>query len=567
MKPAISEVRGLLNFLEIKRITDILKKEIVRGRIGKIYYFEDHVEFIIHKDGKKILKFYPKKALFISYKRMIKERQHPYERLLRDHFERRIIKDIYQIDNERVVKMELSDGNYIIFELMPPGRMITEDFYLDRGKIIKENLKENYEEQVGIIDDFNEFKNYIINSRKKDIVRTLAIDLRLTGKIAEEILFRVGIDKKKRPGDLLEEELKRIFKEYLNISKEILDSTKTYVYGRFLSLVRLSYIEGEEFPFWEGFDFFFSRETKEEEKDRRITDIEEKIRKWEEEGKRYRKIGEMLKENVLLLEEAIKEGRESLEVERIKIKIDPRKSVWENISQYFELAKKIRKKIEGAKRALEELKKKFEKKKEGKKYVEIKRRKREWYEKFRWSLTSEGFLVVLGKDAITNDILIRKYMGEKDLVFHADIVGSPFTLLKDGRGKASEVSIRQAAQLTLCYSRAWRENVIVPVYWVYPEQVGLSPPPGQYMKKGSFMIYGKKNYIEDLKLEIAIGIKDNKLMAGPREIFEKDFFVLIPGKKKKSEIAKKLAKKLEKKGYKVDLDDLIQLIPGESEIL
>ena len=34
---------------------------------------------------------------------------------------------------------------------------------------------------------------------------------------------------------------------------------------------------------------------------------------------------------------------------------------------------------------------------------------RQWYEKFRWFTSSEGFLVVAGKDTVSNEVLIKKY--------------------------------------------------------------------------------------------------------------------------------------------------------------
>ncbi len=550
----------MLNFIEIRRISEKLR-EIEGGRIGKIYYFDDHIEFIIHKEGKKVLKFYPKKAIYLSNKRRIQEKPHRYNKILRDSLERRKILKVYQIDNERAIRFDLSNGNFIIFEVMPPGRLITRDFCIDRGKVI-DGFEVDYGEQLGAISSFQEFKNVIMESGKKDVVRALAVDLRLTGKIAEEVLYRAGIEKSKKPGDLKDEELKALFEEYRKIAEEIMKSEKTYVYDDCVSLVKLSYKEGKEFEFWEGFDEFFLRKPLEEDRTRKII---EKIEEWRKEESLYRRIGELLKERVYLLEEAVRRGKRSISIEGVEVRIDPWKSAWDIISEYFDRAKKIRKKIEGALRALEEMKK--EKRMEKIEYIEIKSEKKEWYEKFRWFFTSEGFLVVSGKDAITNDILIRKYMERGDIILHADIVGSPFTLIKGGREKCSEISIRQAAQFTLCYSRAWRENVIVPVYWVYPEQIGLSPPPGQYMKKGSFMIYGKKNYVEDLRLEIAVGVKDGKIVSGPRELFEKDYFVLIPGRKKKTDVAKEIKKRLEKKGYKVDLDLLVQLIPGDSEIL
>ena len=58
--------------------------------------------------------------------------------------------------------------------------------------------------------------------------------------------------------------------------------------------------------------------------------------------------------------------------------------------------------------------------------------KREWYEKFRWFISSEGFLVIGGRDATSNEIVIKKHADKNDLVFHTDIKGSPFHLSKQG---------------------------------------------------------------------------------------------------------------------------------------
>ena len=61
---------------------------------------------------------------------------------------------------------------------------------------------------------------------------------------------------------------------------------------------------------------------------------------------------------------------------------------------------------------------------------------REWYEKFRWFTSSDGFLVVAGKDTVSNEVLIKKYAKQEDVVFHAEISGAPFTVVKT-EGKPS----------------------------------------------------------------------------------------------------------------------------------
>ena len=55
---------------------------------------------------------------------------------------------------------------------------------------------------------------------------------------------------------------------------------------------------------------------------------------------------------------------------------------------------------------------------------------KEWFEKFRHFTTSDGFLVVAGKDTVSNEVLIKKYTKQEDVVFHAEITGSPFVVVK-----------------------------------------------------------------------------------------------------------------------------------------
>lgn len=59
-------------------------------------------------------------------------------------------------------------------------------------------------------------------------------------------------------------------------------------------------------------------------------------------------------------------------------------------------------------------------------------RPRRWFEKFRWFHTSEGLLAIGGRDAGTNSLLVRRHLAAEDLVFHAEIPGSPFFVLKGG---------------------------------------------------------------------------------------------------------------------------------------
>jgi len=156
-----------------------------------------------------------------------------------------------------------------------------------------------------------------------------------------------------------------------------------------------------------------------------------------------------------------------------------RKSVQQNAANYYDRGKKAEKKMKGAQKAIEQTLSRIEDLKQQKKVeVEeaykpiVKRRKKAWYEKFRWFYTSENQLVVGGKDAVTNEILIKKHTEPKDFVFHADIAGAPFVVLKTERKIPSQQSICEAAQLAASHSRAWKANFsAIDVYWILPEQV------------------------------------------------------------------------------------------------
>ena len=182
--------------------------------------------------------------------------------------------------------------------------------------------------------------------------------------------------------------------------------------------------------------------------------------------------------------------------------VNLRLSIQDNANKYYERSKKAEKKLRGAEKTLEETKAKIEDAKRQVKVAKesqqplVKRRKREWYEKFRWFRSSDGFLVIGGRDATTNELIVKKRMEPNDIVFHAEIVGAPFVLIKTEGKTVPEQTINEAAQLAASYSRAWKEMISsVNVYWIHPSQVSKTPPSGQSLKKGAFMIRGNKNFV------------------------------------------------------------------------
>ncbi len=158
------------------------------------------------------------------------------------------------------------------------------------------------------------------------------------------------------------------------------------------------------------------------------------------------------------------------------------------------------------------------------KRTSVERRPREWFERYRWFFTSDGRLVVGGRDSTSNSIVINKYTEPRDVVFHADLHGSPFFVLKnsmygEGDGEVRSEIINEnialeVAQATVSFSRAWKDELgSADAFWIFPEQVKKSAPSGEYLPRGSFFIEGKKNIVKHVKVELAVAIIKKDLLA------------------------------------------------------
>lgn len=135
-------------------------------------------------------------------------------------------------------------------------------------------------------------------------------------------------------------------------------------------------------------------------------------------------------------------------------------------------------------------------------------RKAKWYEKFYWFLSSENYLIISARDAQQNEILLKRYLSKQDVVFHAQIQGAAFTVVKNPNPDTPvpNLTLLEAAAASLAHSKAWETKVVVPVYWVHSNQISKSAPTGMALPTGSFMIYGKKNFVYPYKMEMGFGL-------------------------------------------------------------
>ena len=295
-------------------------------------------------------------------------------------------------------------------------------------------------------------------------------------------------------------------------------------------------------------------------------------------------------------------GEIVIKVNSNSIHLKLNRSIGENANMIYSKGKKAEQKIKGTIEAIKNTKDKINKLEKSKSSIEervltlVKKRKRAWYEKFRWFVSSDGYLVIGGRDAPSNESIFKRYLDPDDLVFHTNYPGSPLAVIKNPNSKeVPESTLKETANFVASYSNAWKEDWgFIDVFYVYPTQVSKTPPTGEYLPKGSFMISGKKNIIKDAKTELSVGLeliksKDDtenevynlKILCGPSDAINSklDYFLTIKPSKSgssKGTLAKKIKERFVKyfdepikKWIKLlNEDELILYLPsGKSKIV
>ena len=322
-----------------------------------------------------------------------------------------------------------------------------------------------------------------------------------------------------------------------------------------------------------------------QEKSKRIADLANLLFLMQSEGKSKITEPEVIEILKNKKTELVKEkGISILKVDDAKIKIDPGATLPSIASSLFDESKKQKGAISSIEKLIKKTEDKLEKTIEKGEiakgaigFTDV--RKKNWYERYRWFFTSDGILAVGGRDGSSNSALIRKHVDKDDKIFHAEVNGSPFFILKDMSEKLMPLSIEETAHATVCFSRAWQTSAYgMSSYWVNPDQVKKSAPTGQSMGKGSFMIYGTRNFIKISSLKLAVGIfkedEDFLLVCGPPEPIKKKclcYAVIEPGASTISDVAKKIRAEFNKtdEGFRKIflIDDYVRALPtGSSKV-
>ncbi|GGL53264.1 ribosome rescue protein RqcH [Halocalculus aciditolerans] len=306
-------------------------------------------------------------------------------------------------------------------------------------------------------------------------------------------------------------------------------------------------------------------------------------------------------------------GRVRVRLGDHSIWLEPESGVEKNADRLYTEAKRIEEKKEGALEAIENTREELEAAKKRKaewseepasdeaeedaededidwlsrSSVPVRKPER-WYDRFRWFRTSDGFLVIGGRNADQNEEIVKKYMDNYDRFFHAQAHGGPVTVLKTSAPSepAQDIdvprqSLEEAAQFAVSYSSVWKDGRGAgDAYMVMPEQVSKTAESGEYLSKGGFTIRGEREYFRDVAVGCAVGITcepETRVVGGPPSVITEQAELAVelePGRYAQGDAAKRVYRKFREAFAdtsfvrKVASPDQIQLFmpPGGSRI-
>lgn len=464
--------------------------------------------------------------------------------------------------------------------------------------------------------DYEEFLKVFKSDDRATAIRILSRTLNIGGEYAEEILFRCGID---RGSKCLEEgDIQAIYDEFKQVLNSVESSNRVYLYklgedyyicpfemkmysevrpiiyngwihafSTNISLLNTTISVPERLEDVETIDVEVARVSRVIERQKSaIAEMSREINNLQHSAEilylNYEFFDNLYKEYVyhgkvvtnpegfcgnISYNENLR--KYVISADGCKFYFDPSMNVNTNASDLYNKAKKLKLKVESALKALndhenklKQLQVKATSKSESHAThhsINIDTKSRWWFERYRWSICPSGRIIALGRDAASNESLVKKHLNHRDLYFHADIHGAPSCVLKgcDLNGRVIDADLEKdiplAATLASCYSKAWAlELATVPVYWVYPGQVSKTPESGEYLPKGSFVIRGKRNFVGDVKLELGIAIVRIKswykpMVSTPKtlaEMTEDTVVAFAPGTMTKEKFAAKVTKLL-----------------------
>ena len=482
--------------------------------------------------------------------------------LLRKYLEGGRVLAIEQHGLERIVSFEIGrkeTSYHLVFELFDEGNVVLCDadwtiikplwHHRFKDREVVPGAEYTLKDRPAPIPGADAFRTLLADS-DRDLVRTLATGLRLGGPFAEEVCVRAGVDRAAMANAV---DPAPVYAALESLIREVVESPTPVLAGKGAWPVPLAGMKVEAtYPsFDEALEALYplapppaavakTEALSREERIRRqqvtaVAGFEAKIA-------RYERLAQVVYEQYTLASEVITtlatasrtrswqeiarvlKGADNPVAKRI-VRVDPatasvevdlggervtlyvRETVEQNVERLYDQARKFKKKRAGALAAMAVAPPKAA----PKAAVAAKREKPRWYHRFRWFETSDGALVLGGRDAGQNEELVKRYMEGKDTFVHADVHGASVVIVKGPTERWDEV-----AQFAASFSGAWRAgHLTADVYAARPDQVSKTPEAGEYVGRGSFIVRGERTWFRSVPLGIAIGYGPTGVVGGP----------------------------------------------------
>ena len=614
-------MKSSVSSFDIAALIPELREALLGAYLDKVYQPErDELLFVFNtKSGKKDLLLKSGRYLFMGRKGENPQEPSSLVMFLRKNLGNARVTDIRQHGFDRIVEIDLEkkEKYTIIAEFFRNGNIsivkdgiILAPLFFQRWSTRALIPKEEYRyppENADPREMGKEEMKALIKESNKDLVRTLATRLNLGGTYAEEVCLISGVDKRKKAKDVDEDEIDRIIKGVEELFERLKNPSPTVYYENGpvdVSPFPLKVYDGYEKREFESmssalFEYFTGIPENEEKGEntaaerikRQIEQQEKAIEEFRKSMEDARRKAEIIYSHYAEVEALLSKIRDmdskelgdlrklpyfvSLDAEkkRITVKIDGEnvtldfRGVNESAQRYYEIAKKMKEKIKGAEEALKKSRERLKKAEmdivEEKK--DKKKRKIHWFERYRWFISSDENLVIAGRDAKTNERVVKKHMKDEDIYAHAEIHGAPSVIIKrNGEEPIGEETLREACEFALCFSKAWPSKIGGgAAYWVKPSQVSKTPQAGEFLARGAFVIRGKRNYVK-AELKLAVGLvnyRDEKLLTcAPISAMQKwcdEYYVIVPGDVRKEALAKRLSKEMG-----VEVDEIVSALPS-----
>ncbi len=538
-------------------------------------------------------------------------------------FDRIVVMELFKADAEYKLIFELFGGGNVILVL--DGRIancLVHKTYRDRATRPGEEYvlpAGRFDPMTATAEGFLE----VFRSSAADTVRTLATVANLGGQYAEEICMRAGVDKGTPQAELGDEGVAALYAALQEVKRHAAEDVQPTVFledGAMVDLapMDLSIYEGRETRRFEtlslAIDAYLGEVGSREEEAREDPEtgkLKRRIARQQDTVDEYRDECEELKRHadalyteygkVTELLEVLKQQSEKLTWDKLRegamripfvrsvdpsrnlvtatvggldVGLDYTMSLDANASAIYGRSKDIGERGRRAEEALAASEAELEKRLRGidraRKIAEtrVQPTRQFWFERYKWFITSSGKLVIAGRDAHTNDNVVKRRLKEDDIYVHADVHGAPSAVLKGGKD-AVPGDLREACNFSLAHSKSWIAALTEgSAFWVWPDQVSKTPNPGEFLARGAFVVRGKRNYEHHLPMELGIGEIEfqgsRKVMCGPVDAVRscKRRLTIRPGRVKGRRMAGEIARM-----FQVPEEEISRILPpGEVEI-